>query len=65
MDKLILDAIKTAAVRQLCKACRNEKLKRGVLCSHAFYPDHIVCGLSREMVNAIDNVIKEGGPNGK
>lgn len=59
-----LDAIKTAAVSQLCKVCRYEKIKRGVLCSHAFYPNHLICGLSREMVAAIDNVIKEGGNNG-
>lgn len=59
--ELALDAIKVAAVRQLCKACRYEKLKRGVLCSHAFYPDHLICGLSREMVAAIDQSIEKGG----
>lgn len=58
---MTLNAIKTVVVSQLCKACRYEKIKRGVLCSHAFYPDHLICGLSREMVAAIDNVIKEGG----
>lgn len=59
-----LDAIKTAAVSQLCKACRNEKIRRGVLCSHAFYPNQLICGLSREMVAAIDKAIEKGGNNG-
>lgn len=61
MNNQILDAIKAAAVGQLCKACRNEKIKRGVLCSHAFYPNQLICGLSREMVAAIDKATKEGG----
>lgn len=59
-----LDAIKTTAVHLLCKACRKEKLNRGVLCSHASYPDHLICGPSREMVLSINQIIIEGGSNG-
>lgn len=65
MNNQILDAIKTAAVSQLCKACHNQMVKRGALCSHAFYPNQLICGLSREMVAAIDKAIEKGGIYGK